>query len=166
VAGASGGGGEALANHQLDPNGYEVVIHSNVSKRGKLKWNSRYTVLIKPKGAQFAPHHNRTGSLFYFKHAKQFMKQASQNGGGSVSVDVARLFAPPVKGKEVPKELALQKCRVEGNCDDWSTPAGTFGFLVVDDKVRLCLELKIQFSRGCSTLLVQPSCFNSSLFIY
>jgi hypothetical protein len=112
----------AVVRNEAD---YEVVIHSSMFKRGKMKWNQRYCVLIKPRDAP-------GGHLFYFKHAKQFMKQASS--GGSVSVDVARLFAAPAAGKEVPKELSLLNCRVEPNAEVRSTPTNSFGLMIVDEK--------------------------------
>ena len=114
---------------------FEVVIHSIMHKRGKMKWNKRYMVLIRPiPGASklALKHLNPVGSMYYFKNAKQFVAQASR--GGATSVDVARLFAPPAPGKEVPKELALAGCHVEPRSDKWPTPSGTFGFLVVDEK--------------------------------
>jgi len=103
-------------------------MHSSMYKRGKLKWNQRYSVLIQPLPGR--RNGKQVGSLFYFKKASQFTKQASS--GGSVCVDVARLFASPQLGKEVPKELELANCRIEPRADGWSTPANTFGFLVVD----------------------------------
>ena len=107
------------------------LIHGPILKRGKKKWNSRYMALIRPvPGA--SKHLNPVGSMYYFKNAKRFMAQASS--GGATSVDVARLFAPPPPGKEVPKELTLAGYRVEPRADKWHTPSGSFGFLVVDDK--------------------------------
>jgi hypothetical protein len=70
-----------------------VVIHSNLYKRGKMKWNQRYSVLIKPLAAE------GKASIFYFKNSKQFMKQ--QKSWGQSVLDVARLFDPPAPGKEV-----------------------------------------------------------------